>query len=409
VPVTPRDRRLADDFALAVDHPGATADAAVVPLLDVAASLRSLAVAAPAPATDFRDALRQRLLATAIEPAAVRVASPLSPAPLGSWRRRLVAAGAGVTMAAAGMGGVAVASSGALPGDARYGVKRTVEDVRLSVTWSDQAKGERYLQHADTRLDEVERVLGRTGPRPADPDAIRDLGSTLDDMSSATEHGSKLLTGVYERSRDEQPLEALQDFTREERARLQTVQPLLPSELQRQPASLLALLGQIDSQIARITGRPVPPGAVPGTPGGPGQPGRSTPSGRPGSIVPGTGAPGSDPAVPGKPGGPAGVPGAGAPGSGRGAPPAKAPGAGAQQPAPGTGEEAPADGLIDLDGAPGEAPAVGVNPPPALPVPAPSVTVPPLVPGLPGVDINGRGDGGGTSSGSGGAGGLLGP
>jgi len=64
------------------------------------------------------------------------------------WRRRLLGGGVAVGVLSGGVGGVAWAASSALPGDPLYGVKRSLENMRVSVSGSDLERGEQYLGQA---------------------------------------------------------------------------------------------------------------------------------------------------------------------------------------------------------------------------------------------------------------------
>ena len=58
-------------------------------------------------------------------------------------------------MAAGAFGGVAAASSDALPGDSLYALKRGMEDFKLNLADDESDRGELYLDHASTRLGEA--------------------------------------------------------------------------------------------------------------------------------------------------------------------------------------------------------------------------------------------------------------
>src|SRR3954468_1444149 len=67
------------------------------------------------------------------------------------WRRRLIGGSVAGGVLVGGIGGVAWAASSALPGDPLYGVKRSLENMRVSVSGSDLERGEQYLGQAKTR------------------------------------------------------------------------------------------------------------------------------------------------------------------------------------------------------------------------------------------------------------------
>lgn len=324
--VMPMDRRWAGEFAAALDRGDHPDEPALAPLLNVVDSLRPLTGAGPGPTGEFRDQLRARLMAAA---AAGPVATPVGarhaasrrfyagtrPSPVaagfGSWQRRIVAACAGAGIAVAGMGTVAVASTSALPGDTLYGVKRTVEDVRLSLARGDAARGAQYLSLAGTRLSEAERVVTSAGGQPVNDATVRKLRATFGDMAAATRKGSTLLTGEYRRTGEEKALRPLQRFTGSQRQRIQDIQPRLPDRLQVQSAGLLAQLAQIDDQVSRLTApgdADLGGGAEPSAPGSSGggttraEPGTAAPSPSGARTRPGAGVPAlPQPAVPSTP------------------------------------------------------------------------------------------------------------
>ena len=73
----------------------------------------------------------------------------------------LAAGGLTVGVAAGAFGGVAAASSDALPGDSLYGLKRGMEDLKLGLADGDADRGELYLDQASTRLSEARRLMER--------------------------------------------------------------------------------------------------------------------------------------------------------------------------------------------------------------------------------------------------------
>jgi Domain of unknown function (DUF5667) len=361
--VTPLDRRRAIGFALVLERRDRFADPRFAPLLTVVDSMRAVAEPGPSPRPEFRDALRVRLLAAAAAPAVTASgAPPAAQRPYAGgvrrWRSRLVAAGAGAALAMGCVAGLAFMGRNALPGDALYGVKRGVEDVRLSLAWGEEAKGRQELTHAGTRLGEVEGLLGRAGPRPADASSVAELDATMRDMTASIEHGRILLTGVYRDDREAATLEPLRDFSQRHRGRLEALQPVLPPQLADRQAALIAQLDRIDTQIAQLTA---------GVPGGTRAPGAGPGSG-PGSG-PGAGTAGATPG-PGSSVSPA-------PGGGLTA----APGGGTPLPG-GTGTAGQPGGGSSPSATPGGGISAGVSLPPLVPglTPTVSVTLPPLLP-----------------------------
>lgn len=269
----------AAEFARLLDGHGA-AGAAAAPRLALVAQLRSAGAAldtAVVPRPEFRDALRQRLLAVAtVQAAAPAAAVPARshalPAAV-SWRRRGSAVAAGAMASVLAVSGVAVAGSQSLPGDPFYGVKRTTEAVQLRMADGDLEKGTRHLDFAATRLREVRGLtLGRdaagAGPvlGPAALSGAITLRSaeqplaaggalsagvahrvtrTLSDMDEQTRAGTELLTDAYRASQAAEPLRALSRFATRQSAGLEQLLPALPPATQSRARASLALLTDV--------------------------------------------------------------------------------------------------------------------------------------------------------------------
>ena len=279
-------------------------DPHLAPLVELATALRSVPLG---PTPDFRSALRQRLVAVAAVqgvgevslPAAVRapVAAPSLPRRLNEWaegwrvRPRFVAATAAAS-AVVMVGGIGLAGSRSLPGQPLYGVKRGVEHVQLSFAGSTEAKGERHLQFAQTRMREVaalvknDRAIG-VAPMQAPLVASGALGgslssrvvSTLHDMDAETTAGTKDLTTVFARSHDSHPLHVLATFAANQQHALTAVMPSLPSDAATRAAVSLALIQRVDSRAQALltgpsctaacrAGAATTPGPAPTTPPG---------------------------------------------------------------------------------------------------------------------------------------------
>ena len=275
-------RRRAGEFARILDTAAgapATNDPTLAPLATLAMALRSLPVG---PAPDFRAGLRQRLVAVAtVQGVGVGVtagvialpgARPAAPKPAVSWRvtewaegwrvrRRLVAATAAMS-AVVMVGGVGLAGSRSLPGEPFYGVKRGVESIQLAAARGDEAKGERHLQFAETRLTELSALVGSTvalgSPGSGGGPVASGLAfggsltsrvlSTLRAMDHETRAGTRDLTKAYQNSRNQKPLRTLSQFASEQTSRLTAVLPSLPTSVTLRADESLALVKQIGTE-----------------------------------------------------------------------------------------------------------------------------------------------------------------
>lgn len=372
--------------------------------LGAVARLRDEGAAGPSPTADFRAALRERLLEEASTlPAAAAVPAPRGahrrPAPPARpravrWRRRCAVAGTALVFTAGGLGGIAMASSDALPGDMTYGVKRAVEDIQVSMAGSDRERGERYLEHAKVRLAEAEQLLDRAGEGAMGKSTIGHLRSVLADMREETARGRALLTESYESSQQTKigPMRDLADFARSGSERMERIDNRLPGEVLGERDLVWDLLYDIRRQVTPIPGVLTPQHvdtfdkfdkAAAESTKGPGGRGTGSGAGRPaGPAAPPPQAAGAVPGVvgllplPGQPatGGTAGQGGQPSSGStGNVLPNVTVP---LLEPGPTTSQSTPAQSPAPLDV---ELPA------PALP--PVGLNIPPLLPGLPGIGI----------------------
>jgi hypothetical protein len=269
-----RQARLAQDLAAALEGRGvasARRDPALAPLLALAQGLQTVPLA---PSADFRDALRQRLLAVAtVAPAPVAVPSPLERAKtwVEGWRVQKAIAGLAASMAAVvGVSGVSVAASRSLPGDALYGVKRTAESVQVSMARNDVNRGKRHLQHAETRLHEVAGLVDTPlALAPLAPVAggagsgqitmafggskSAKVAGALHAMDAETRDGTRLLFAAYaEDGRDEAVLAVVRDFTLRQRDHLGQLLDVLPTEAHDDAEASLALVSSLNLRATQL-------------------------------------------------------------------------------------------------------------------------------------------------------------
>jgi hypothetical protein len=291
-----RQARLAQEFAAALEGRGVSSarrDPALAPLLALAEGLQAVPLA---PSTDFRDALRQRLVAVAgVAPAPVSVPSPAQRAKnwVEGWRvQRAMGALAGSMAAIVGLTGVSVAASRSLPGDAFYGVKRTAEGVQVSLARNDVNRGKRHLQHAETRLHEIGDLVGTdialapSTPAPGPGQITLAFGgsrstkvaSALHAMDTETREGTSLLFGAYVDAADNDLLVVVRDFTERQRNRLGQVLDSLPTDAHDDAEASLALVSSLNLRATQLLAvgtethqaapvpQPVTDGVVPVTP-----------------------------------------------------------------------------------------------------------------------------------------------
>ncbi|MGW0337216.1 DUF5667 domain-containing protein [Streptomyces sp. NPDC003011] len=301
--------------------------------------------------------------------------------PLGKLRPRsrltkgLAAGGLSVGVAAGAFGGVAAASSDALPGDSLYGLKRGIEDFKLSyLSDGDDERGVAYLDQASTRLSEARRLMERGRGGHLDHESLGEIRRALSGMQHDASEGHRLLTAAYQRDPESLgPIQALDAFSRSHRDAWGALRDRLPVQLGDVSQQVSSVFDAIDEEVAPLQSLlPQPPAQGDGGDGrrresGPASSDTSTGSGR--STAPSTGG--------GRPSDSSGT------------------GSKGQGPSTSAGPGSEDDGLLggntgglldppkDTDST---APSTSIPP-----TTEPDVTVPPLLPGLlPGLAIEGE-------------------
>ncbi|MEU2308838.1 DUF5667 domain-containing protein [Streptomyces misionensis] len=290
--------------------------------------------------------------------------------PLGKLRPRsrltkgLAAGGLSVGVAAGAFGGVAAASSDALPGDSLYGLKRGIEDFKLNYLSDGQdQRGQTYLDQASTRLGEARRLMDRGRGGHLDHESIGEIRRTLSGMQRDVTEGHRLLHAAYEADPDSLgPIQALSAFSRSHREAWSALSDKLPVQLGDVKEQVSSVFDAIDQEVAPLQ-----------------------------SLLPQQPAQGGDGKHRGS--GPAST---GSTGRHRSAPPSDTPSAGHSTPGgpSGTATGNTGDGLLggntggllDPPRSGGDSNPPSTTKPPAT---APDVTLPPLLPGLlPGLGID---------------------
>jgi len=293
----------------------------------------------------------------------------------GARGRFAVAAVAVLALVGSLVGMSLLLSRDALPGDALYGVKRTAEAAEMGLTFGDEGKALKHLEFATARVSEIETLARRYPDRDSAP--VGGYLTALTDFDNDAAAGSRQLIAVATTS-DGRQLDALTSWAKQQSSRLTAVSALLPAAARNRSGASMALLDKISTRAGALSERldcyqitsgasddvgALPADGVceqrPGSRPNPNAPGGNDPSASVQPTVPQTG-PGGQP-----------------------------------------GQERPTDGQPPLVGSTvGQPPVDNPSPdsaqtqPPAsggpsinLPLPLPGVTVPPLLPGLPGLSI----------------------
>ncbi|MGA6174742.1 DUF5667 domain-containing protein [Streptomyces sp. NPDC012600] len=298
--------------------------------------------------------------------------------PRSRWAKGLTAGGLTVGVAAGAFGGVAAASSDALPGDSLYGLKRGMEDISLGMTKGDADRGAAYLDQASTRLNEARRLMERGRAGQLDHESLGAVRRALNGMSHDASEGHRLLHSAYERDGSIGPIQTLDSFSRSHRATWSSLRDRLPVQLTDVSNEVSSVFEAMEDDVAPLQSLlPRPPGTS------------SQDTGRTDTTTPDTGTPRTDDA-------PAPAP----PDRSEGRPDSStAPKPSGSSGSSGSTGTAPEDGLLGggTGGLLDELPTDGLTQPSpesrpsTTPRPAPDVTLPPLLPGLlPGLGIDGE-------------------
>jgi hypothetical protein len=275
-------KRRADQFADLLERHARTDDPDLAPLVALGTALRSAAVAAD-PAPEFRNALRQRLVAVATVQGVGETASVATRVreSAGAWRvQRRIALVAGGAAAVTAVAGLSVGASRSLPGDAFYGLKQASENVQLAAARGDEAKGTKHLGFARARLSEVEALARRGEALPAlvpgrplaaaVPATSTDSGTIIDTlraMDAETRAGAEDLYAAYEHSGSTEPLKTLHAFTQQQYSELLALLPSLPADVQTPATRSLALLRIVATETVALAPHSTGSGGSAGTGG----------------------------------------------------------------------------------------------------------------------------------------------
>jgi len=153
----------------------------------------------------------------------------------------VLAAAAALIVVAGGVG--LLLSRGSLPGDPLYGVKRASESAELQFTFDDAARGAKHLRFAANRLDELSEMRS--------PDTTAFL-TTLSAFAVEARSGTAQLTPLGVRG-DAAAFTTLRTWAHEQRAKLVALAP--PSGARDELERARALLNRIDQRALALTER----------------------------------------------------------------------------------------------------------------------------------------------------------
>lgn len=166
----------------------------------------------------------------------------------GLRRRAVLVGAAALAFMIALTGGGVFASKDALPGDQLYAMKRATETAETALTFGEEAKAQRHLQVATRRLDEVEKLVTRQ-QTITDPKLVE---SAMKDFDSATGEGTKRLFAAQESAT---ALADLRAWAGEQVARLSALRSTLPPSTQPEADESIEFLDKLLSRAAQLEKR----------------------------------------------------------------------------------------------------------------------------------------------------------
>lgn len=172
--------------------------------------------------------------------------------PRSRWSKGLAAGGLTVGVAAGAFGGVAAASSDALPGDSLYGLKRGMEDIRIGMADDDADRGELYLDQASTRLNEARRLMERGRSGELDHESVGEVRRALNGMQHDVSEGHRLLHLAYERDGSLGPIATLSSFARSHRTVWNGLRDRLPAQLTDVGNEVSSVFDAIDQEVGPL-------------------------------------------------------------------------------------------------------------------------------------------------------------
>jgi hypothetical protein len=167
------------------------------------------------PEPRLRDEFRRELRARLMREAAVTLVPKRRDTAWTAWLRPALAGGLVALVLIAGAG---TAAANSLPGDATFGLKRAIEEVRVALIFDDVERVRVLAELADQRLSELERVASRDDKSPTASDeyaqAVARFRAAVDALQQAApEDKSELAQDVADAAREKHEfiLEQLKD------------------------------------------------------------------------------------------------------------------------------------------------------------------------------------------------------
>lgn len=167
------------------------------------------------PEPRLRDEFRRELRARLMREAAVTLVPKRRDTAWTAWLRPALAAGLATLVLVVGAG---TAAANSLPGDATFGLKRAIEEVRVALIFDDVERVRVLAELADQRLSELEKVASRDDKAPTASDeyaqAVARFRAAVDALQQAAPADkSELAQDVADAAREKHEfiLEQLKD------------------------------------------------------------------------------------------------------------------------------------------------------------------------------------------------------
>ncbi|MGH3979036.1 MAG: DUF5667 domain-containing protein [Pseudonocardiaceae bacterium] len=168
--------------------------------------------------------------------------------------RVLVVAAAALCLLMSLSGMSLLLSRDALPGEALYAFKRSAESAELGLTFGEQSRALKHLEFATARVDEIEMMTAQADTNGSWSAGGPQFLSALDDFDADTAAGTRLLTTVATNG-EAGILSSLIGWVEQQEQRLDTVRAAMPMEASTRLTSSLDLLERVRDRAAELDER----------------------------------------------------------------------------------------------------------------------------------------------------------
>lgn len=164
----------------------------------------------------------------------------------------MIALGAALCLVLALSGMTLFLSRDALPGDALYAVRRTVESAQLGLTSGDDGKGRKHLEYAADRIGDIQSLAARN-PDPANS-PVGDYLTAFADFDTDAKAGTADLAN-YATTHGDGVLSTLRTWATQQTKRIEQVEPALPTTARTRATQSVTLLASIIERAKAVEAR----------------------------------------------------------------------------------------------------------------------------------------------------------